>query len=238
MAAQYHALLSDIEEALRLLVPRGWAVFNMDSSQVRRAVALVAERRGEEADELLADRWEKDTYRTKRVCDRVASMGGFEPDYGAMFVRRAALLRKAKEHHDHGRYDASVLILQAQMEGLTTDVTANRKFFSRRASVSANVIDPGQLVSIESSLAALQALYTEGVDRTQSTGSLSRHGAAHGRELAYDTRINSAKTWSVLDALVEWAMPLARQEADRRLYSSSFLSVQRSCTVTSMSAAS
>lgn len=216
MSVQYRALLSDIEEALRLLVPRGWAVFNMDSSQVRQAVALVAEGRGEEADELLADQWEKDTYRTKRVCDRVGSMGAFEPDYGAMFVRRAALLRKAKEHHDHGRYDASVLILQAQMEGLTTDVTANRKFFSRRADVGANVVDTGQLVSIESSLAALQVLYTEGGIETQSTGSLSRHGAAHGRELAYDTRLNSAKTWSVLDALVEWAMPLARQEAERR----------------------
>ena len=212
---QYTALLVKIEDSLRLLVPRGWAIFNTESEVVRQAVALVAQGQGERADDMLADQWGKDTFRTKRVCDRVGSMGAAEPGYAATFVRRAELLRKAKAHHDQGSYEASVPILHGQMEGITTDVAAERKFFSRGGS-AANVVDPTQLVSIESSLAALQALYTEGVHQTQSAGSLSRHGVAHGRELAYDTRINSAKCWSVLDALVEWAMPLARLEADRR----------------------
>jgi hypothetical protein len=50
----------------------------------------------------------------------------------------------------------------------------------------------------------------------QGEGSLSRHGVLHGRELAYDTRVNSARTWSVLDALVEWALPKARELVDAR----------------------
>lgn len=211
---EYRTHLADLEGALRLLVPRGWAVFNMESDAVRRAVALVSKGDGQQADELLADQWEKDTYRTKRVCSRVGSMGAAEPDYHAIFVRRAQLLRLVKDHHDQGRYDASVPLLHTHIEGITTDVASGRKFFSRARS-AANMVDPTQLVSIESSLAALQALYTDGVHQTQVAGSLSRHGVAHGRELAYDTRVNSAKSWSVLDALVEWALPLARQEADR-----------------------
>lgn len=71
-------------------------------------------------------------------------------------------------------------------------------------------MDPAQLVSIEAGLAALQATYGQNVTETQAQGSLSRHGVAHGRELAYDTRANSAKTWSVVDALVQWALPKAR----------------------------
>jgi hypothetical protein len=38
----------------------------------------------------------------------------------------------------------------------------------------------------------------------------------HGREVAYDTRVNSAKTWSVMDAMVEWALPKAREVVQAR----------------------
>lgn len=214
VSQEYRALLADVEDALSLLVPRGWAVFNMQSDAIREAVALLSQGQGVQADELLADQWESGTYRTKRVCARVGSMGAAEPVYHAHFVRRAELLRKVKDHHGQGRYDASVPLLHTHIEGITTDVAGGQKFFSR-ARAAANVVDPTQLVSIESSLAALQALYTEGVHQTQVAGSLSRHGVTHGRELGFDTRVNSAKSWSVLDALVQWALPLAEQEAAR-----------------------
>lgn len=71
-------------------------------------------------------------------------------------------------------------------------------------------------MSIAACLATLQSKYGENVKETQAKGSLSRHGIAHGRELAYDTRVNSAKSWSVIDSLVQWALPLAREEAQRR----------------------
>lgn len=51
---------------------------------------------------------------------------------------------------------------------------------------------------------------------THAAGSLSRHGILHGRELAYDTRVNSAKTWSVVDAVLHWALPQSRALADAR----------------------
>jgi hypothetical protein len=209
-------LMSQIEEALIELVPRGWAVFNMPSESVNSAVALNQAGRGTDADELLAPEWRGDTYRTKRVCDRVWSMGAADGEYHASFVARARLLRLAREHHNRDEYAASILIVQSQIEGIATDVTENKKFFSARKSSQADVVNPLQLVSIEASLAALRSPYIVGVETTQSDGSISRHGAAHGRELAFDNEMVSAKTWSLLDAVVEWAMPRARSEADRR----------------------
>lgn len=215
-SAAMNKLLGQIEQALIKLVPRGWAIFNMPSEKVNSAVALSQAGRGSDADDLLTPEWRGDTYRTKRVCDRVWSMGGADEDYHANFMGRARLLRLARDHHNRGEYAASILIIQPQIEGIATDVTENKKFFSARKSSQANVVDPRQLVSIEASLAALRSPYIVGVETTQSDGSISRHGAAHGRELAFDNETVSAKTWSLLDAVVEWAMPLARAEADRR----------------------
>lgn len=213
---QYGALVESIEEALRTLVPRGWAVMTMNTEPLAEAVRLVRSDRGEDADLLLADQWDGDgAWRTKRVCDRVRVMGAGDPQLSRLFGERARLLRLAMDHHESGHYEASIPLLQAQLEGIVTDVVTGKKFFTKGPQ-KADLVDPQKLVSIEASLAALQATYGEDVKVTQAEGSLSRHGVAHGRELAYDTRVNSAKTWSVMDALVEWAMPRARAKVEAR----------------------
>ncbi len=40
------------------------------------------------------------------------------------------------------------------------------------------------------------------VETTAATGELVRHGIVHGRELAYDTLVNSTKAWTALFAVV------------------------------------
>jgi hypothetical protein len=212
VGADYRRSIEGITAAVRVLVPRGWAVMNMDSEAVRRAVEAADAGRGDEAEELLAGQWEGEgAWRLERVCQRVAAIGASDPEVSRLFRERARLLRLATEHHLEARYDASIPLLQAQLEGIAMDVTGGRKFFTKRATQQADLVDPGDLVSIEACLAALQATYGEDVKETQTEGSLSRHGIAHGRELAYDTRVNSAKTWSVVDALVHWALPRARE---------------------------
>jgi hypothetical protein len=47
------------------------------------------------------------------------------------------------------------------------------------------------------------------------TGSLARHGILHGRELAYDTEINSTKCFVLLLAVMDWAKPKAELLAQR-----------------------
>src|SRR5665648_90006 len=88
--------------------------------------------------------------------------------------------------------------------------------FTKRKSLKADVVNPQDLAGIDACMAALQGAYSDDVPVTQAEGSLSRHGILHGRELAYDTRVNSAKTWSVMDAVVHWALPHSRALADSR----------------------
>jgi len=216
LSAEYRASIERIESAVRVLCPRGWAVMAMDTEAISEAVALVEAGRCDEADELLADQWEGDgAWRPKRICDRVGVMGATDADLHRLFQERARLLSLARDHHLAGRFDASIPLLQAHLEGLAIAVTGGKKFFTK-SSQKVDLVDPTQLVSIEAALAALQATYGQDVKETQIEGSLSRHGVLHGRELAYDTRVNSAKTWSVMDAMVEWALPKAREVVQAR----------------------
>jgi hypothetical protein len=47
------------------------------------------------------------------------------------------------------------------------------------------------------------------------TGKLSRHGILHGRELRYDTQMNSTKALVLLAAVIEWAQADAREKVER-----------------------
>jgi hypothetical protein len=211
------ALMDSIEAAVSLLVPRGWAVMNMDHAAVSAAVAAVRAGNPDDADDLLAGQWEGEgDWRIKRVGQRVRSMAAADDELSALFRERARLLDLAAEHHRAGRYDASVPILLAHIEGIVIDVTEGKKYFTKRPNQKADVVNPDDLAGIEACMAALQGAYGEDVPDTQAAGSLSRHGILHGRELAYDTRVNSAKTWSVMDAIVHWALPQSRALADAR----------------------
>lgn len=211
------ALFDSMEAAVSLLVPRGWAVMNMDTTAVGAAVAAVRAGKPEEADDLLAGQWEGEgDWRVRRVVQRVRSMAAADEELNALFRERARLLDLAAGHHRAGRYDASVPILLAHLEGIVIDVTEGKQYFTKRPSQRADVVEPADLAGIEACMAALQGVYGEDVPDTQAAGSLSRHGILHGRELAYDTRVNSAKTWSVMDAVVHWALPQSRALADAR----------------------
>lgn len=86
----------------------------MSQGAIREAVGLVRAGRGDEADELLAAQWERDrAVYLKRACAQMRSMCLGDPELGSMFEARARLMWKAKEHHEAGRYDASIPILQA-----------------------------------------------------------------------------------------------------------------------------
>jgi hypothetical protein len=210
VGVEYRRNVLGVAGAMVVLVPRGWAPTNMEAETVFHAVEMVDEGRGDEADEMLAGQWEGEgAWRLTRACQRVESMGATDPELERTFRARARLLRLAMGHHLEGRYEASIPILQAQVEGIVMDLTNGNKFFTK-GRLKADLVDDSQFVSIKAGLAVLQAAYGQDVGATQAAGSLSRHGVAHGRDLAYDTRVNSAKNWSLLDGLVDWALPRAR----------------------------
>jgi len=64
------------------------------------------------------------------------------------------------------------------------------------------------------SLAVLSRLLGAQQGATGATGTLSRNGILHGRELSYNTRRNSTKAFVALIAAIEWAQPQARALMD------------------------
>jgi len=212
---QYEAMICDAATHLDVLTARGWGLVSMPTPSLSAASDLANAGEGEAADALLAEIWEDDS-RTGRVVARVGGLGTADGDMRAMAHQRRRLLLKARAHHHAGAYEASVPMLLSSVEGITADVT-DKMFFSTSPRNQADVGDPTRLVAIPAALPALRGPYVAGLHRTQAAGSLSRHGILHGRELAYDTKITSAKCWSLLDAVCEWAMPLARAIAEERV---------------------
>ena len=120
----------------------------------------------DEADDLLAGQWESEgDWRIKRVSNRVRSMAAADEEPNALFRERARLLDLAADHHLAGRYDASVPILLAHIEGIVIDVTEGKKYFTKRPDQKADVVNPDDLAGIEACMAALQGVYGEAVPR-------------------------------------------------------------------------
>ncbi len=66
-----------------------------------------------------------------------------------------------------------------------------------------NLLDEETLAGHPLGLQALSKLMSKRVETTSATGELLRHGILHGRELAYDTHVNSTKAWAALFAVID-----------------------------------
>jgi len=219
---ELHRIASETERLQRIsarahvtLVPRGWGVTNLPVPALAEACALLESGDGDAADQLLAALW--DEQRTNLVAQRAEAIGSADPELKWIGFHRRRLLKKAAAHHAAGAYEASVPIVLAQTEGIVTDVSEGKLFFSK-SQRRADVVNPRHLASIASGLQALRTVFSATANTTETSGRLSRHGILHGRELGYDTEIQSAKCWSLLDVVVAWAQPAGHElaEAKRR----------------------
>jgi hypothetical protein len=114
-----------------------------------------------------------------------------------------------------GAYEASIPLVMAQIDGLTLDITNGRKFFgTRKRDVR---VDNRTLATLEDSLPVVRELFSTDLNVSAVGGSFGRHGIMHGRELGYATRVNSVKTFVLLQAVTEWAQSeLTRREGQLR----------------------
>lgn len=152
----------------------------------------------------------------RRPVKQVAAIGAADEEFHVLFKQRHRLLEKALRHHLFGAYEASVPIVLAQIEGITADATGGKLFFSTDARRQADVVDDSVLAAIPGYLPRLRGFFSRGSRVTSADGGLSRHAVLHGRELAYDSSLNSAKCFLLLQAVLDWAMPRVRTEAARR----------------------
>lgn len=199
------ASLDALAAAPAVLGQLGWAVVDrLPSETYGRAVAMVADGANPaRIDGLLTTEWNRDR--------GVRLHGTYGPlhwlyagdDGHETAAARGRLLDRALTHHRARRYEASILILLTQIDGITFDMTGNNESFfydgerlpyEHTASVAGL---PGNLAAVRSQLKV------DGFAVSRA-GLWQRHPILHGRELAYDTRINSTKTWALLCAVIEW----------------------------------
>lgn len=121
----------------------------------------------------------------------------------------------------NGAFEASIPIVLAQVDGIVSDATTSddahegKRFFSSGAH-QADVIDEETLAGINEALPAVRDWFSESYWQTDSQQTANRHGVMHGRELAYDTAVNSTKCFVLLLAIWEWASRVFQKEAERR----------------------
>ena len=123
--------------------------------------------------------------------------------------KRIAFIGKALQYHRAEGYEASVLIVLAQIDGLVRDAM-NVDIFDKRCRVSDLMerahLSPAAIHSFQ----GIRVILSKSVPTTQSRGVLSRHGVLHGRELGYDTKVNSVKAFVALIAILEWLQAAAQ----------------------------
>ena len=206
-------LQADMAEAIVLFAPAGWAPSGLvhaddysDALRIYRETGSL-----DAAEQRLVESWNQED-RFRLMLLRVGALGGGDEELTRIALARADLVDKALGHHQRGAYEASVPIVLAQIDGIVSDLTG-KGFFDGH---DRHLFDNETILGMRESLVPLRTLFCDTMRQSGVKGSLSRHGILHGRELGYDTLINSTKVFVSLLAVTEWAFPRSQEEAKRR----------------------
>lgn len=124
-----------------------------------------------------------------------------------LLLERNRVLNKALDHHMKGEYEASTMLVLAQIDGLTADFTQGHGFFHHGS--DQQFIDEATVAGMPEFLATVY----RAVNRSDNTTSLSeafrRHPIVHGRYVAFGTKTNSTKAFALLSGVLEWLKPKA-----------------------------
>ncbi|MDP9352344.1 MAG: hypothetical protein M3P51_12485 [Chloroflexota bacterium] len=191
--------------------PRGWVAYlGLGADVMRHALSLTDSGEIAEAEQFLAG------YYSREVLE-----GNLDAacESSEAFRRRERLLRLAIEDHLAGRYHASVHLVLSHIDGIAIDLTG-RPFYHRQdfyAKYPEHMAAADTVAGHPTGLRVLAAVM--GAYRRETTttplDTPYRHGVDHGRDLAYDTEIASAKAFAALFALAEWAGKAEKGELDR-----------------------
>jgi hypothetical protein len=195
-----------------LFAPLGWAPSELapHEAYVNASKVYQATQDPDAAEEVLVEGWNESDHMRLFIKRIYGFAHSFEP-LRIIFFRRGQLIEKALDHHIDGRFEASVPIVLAQIDGIVLDVTG-KSFFKRGD--KAHLRDDSTIAGVPDGLELVAAVFSHTVPETVATGELQRHGVLHGRELGYDTRKNSTKAFVALLAVLEWARPLADSKAE------------------------
>ncbi len=191
--------------------PRGWVAYlGLGADVMRHALRLA------DAGEIAAAEGFLTGYYSRQVLE-----GNLDDacESTEAFRRRERLLRLAIEDHLAGRYHASIHVVLSHIDGIAIDL-AGRPFYHRQdfyADYPEHMAAADTVAGHPTGLRVLAAVM--GAYRRETTTTPLdipyRHGVEHGRDLAYDTEIASAKAFGALFALAEWASKAERDQLDK-----------------------
>ncbi|CAN5857891.1 hypothetical protein BH24CHL4_BH24CHL4_00150 [soil metagenome] len=208
LTRQFEQHTREMEESVRLFAPLGWApTGRAHHDSYREALALYHAHGKSAAEDHLVDCWNiEDCGRLRFAVMPIHVLFAGHDTKGFIGRARWRLVEKALEHHRSGAYEASIPIILAQIDGVVQDLTKKSFFNSKNELMQ----DDQSLLGLPESLEPVWRIVNANVTRTQEFGDFSRHAILHGRELAYDSLINSTKAFVLLAAVLEWAMPKSR----------------------------
>lgn len=196
------------------LAPLGWASYGLWNKRGTEQIAELARRGADRAeiDALVTEQWHAESEVFLR--NVAAPLRRYGKDIDHQFQRlqfqRGNLIDQAVKCHQAENYAAATLLTLAQIDGLTRDITG-ATFFSN--STNDPYLDDSTLAGIATNLPRVRELFNETVEPTGFYGKLSRHGAAHGRDLSFGTKVNSTKSLVLMGALVEYLAERAAKVA-------------------------
>jgi len=208
--------IDQLTEAVALFAPLGWAMCGRwPQAGTIQVLGLASEGASRsEIDEAITEVWNTENQAFLRhAAAPIRRWSNSHYPFKQVLWDRVALIEKAIEHHFAGAYEASIPIIQAQIDGMSRDLTG-QSFFSK-----ANAdpyLDDATLAGMEENLPVVRRVFSANVDESGSFGLVSRHGVLHGRDLGYATRVNSTKTIVLVAALAEY-FPRVADDAGARL---------------------
>jgi hypothetical protein len=216
---QTRALVADMTQAVVLFTPLGWAPLSRAPVGIYREALAVYRRTGsiDEAEQRLLEGWNQDDWLRFAVLP-LQAVGAGHDELHPISLERWRLVEKALDHHRNGAYEASVPILLAQADGICQDLVGSKddmQFF-RLVPKTQYFADASTIAGMPAGLEHLRPLFSEVTRKSGVTGQLTRHGILHGRELRYDTQMNSTKALVLLAAVTEWAQANAGEKAERQ----------------------
>ena len=222
LLAEEKDLVVTVARAIEEFARHGWAAsFRMPIPAVKEALrAYDSGAPWTDVEQVLHDGW-SNSASLDRLSVQVGAMGAADDELWAVSKGRARLIDAAWSHHTSGAFEASIPIVLAQVDGIVSDATTSnetpkgKRFFSSGRD-QADVVDDETLAGISEALPVVRDWFSESNWHTDEQGRANRHGVMHGRELAYDTAVNSTKCFVLLLAVWEWANRVFQIEADRR----------------------
>ncbi len=185
---------------------RGWiATEDLSTNLMEQALSIYEKQSMEKAEEYLCDQFDDEYFELHGRKMR------------AIWVWKEAgrerLFNLAYEDHGHERYHACIPVVLAQIDGLAYD-TNKVSFFGKASALEIKDSVAGH----ESGLKALAKKTGKPKHKTRShpIGFPYRNGILHGRELAYDNRIVSVKSFFALFALRPWALKCQQSEFNKQ----------------------